>query len=187
MGESSRGIGYESDILHHALDAGYEAGVLFMRKAATDADLEFGKGGVLFEGGKEGESFGEYEVSCFFEVEGAGAFGGFIAGDILESGADEFVHDGVEVREHVEGGTDVFAEFSRFADRIGEDGPDVGYGETTTDSSETVRGEEVSFVEGLAIGFACFDADDAGLEFVANNQDGGNSLRDCQQGSQAKG
>lgn len=173
--------------MHHALDAGYEASVFFVRKAAADADLELGKGGVLFEGGEEGECFGEYEVSRFLEVEGAGTFCGFVAGDILESGADEFVYNRVEVREHVEGSTDVFAEFSRFTDRVGEDGPDVGYSETTTDSSETVGSEKVSFVVGLAVGLARFDADNAGLEFVANDQDGGNSLHDCQQISQANG
>lgn len=79
------------------MDGFDEAGIFLMGEATSDSDLEFVESGILVEVGEEGQSFGEDDVTGFFQMEAASVFDVFVAVGFLHSGADQFVHDGREV------------------------------------------------------------------------------------------
>lgn len=82
------------------------------------------------------------------------------------------MHQRREVRQHVQAGTQVSAQFRALGDRVREDGPDPGDEEAARDRCKAVGSEEVGGVGGLAVGFRGRDAEDVDLEFVADDQDG---------------
>jgi hypothetical protein len=95
-----------------------------------------------------------------------------IAFHTLDSRLHNLVHQRREIRQHVQAGTDISAQFGALGDRVGEDSPDPGDEEAARDGCEAVGSEEVGGVGGLAIGFRGGDAEDIDLEFITDDQDG---------------
>ena len=92
-----------------------------------------------------------------------------IAFHTLDSRLHNLVHQRREIRQHVQAGTDISAQFGALGDRVREDGPDPGDKEAAGHGCQAVGGEEVGWVGGLAIGFRGGDAEDVDLEFVADD------------------